>query len=61
MSDMANRIIIAAQEIGIPLEQNESSKKQPFHYWKEFWKKAKNVKIIHGLDAHSVEELRIIS
>jgi histidinol-phosphatase (PHP family) len=58
MSDMADRIIISAQKMGIPLEQNESSKKQSFHYWKEFWEKAEHTKIIHGLDAHSVGELR---
>ena len=56
-------IIDAAVEKSIPLEMNESSKLEEYHFWPEFWDLAKErgAKIIHGLDAHSVSELRFIA
>ncbi len=61
MEDIARRIIDAAREADIPLEQNESSKKADNLYWEEFWKIAgSTVRIVHGLDAHSLNELYMI-
>ena len=59
MATTALEIINAAQAYGIPLEQNEESKRNKRHYWPEFWNLAgENIQIIHGLDAHSVDELK---
>ncbi|MCR5323936.1 MAG: PHP domain-containing protein [Lachnospiraceae bacterium] len=61
MEDIARRIINAAGEANIPLEQNESSKKIEKQYWEEFWKIAgSKVKTVHGLDAHFLKELYIV-
>ena len=59
METTALEILNAAQAYGIPLEQNEESKRNKRHYWPEFWNLAgENIQIIHGLDAHSVDELK---
>ena len=60
MQMITQRIIKNARDFGIPLEQNESSKKEKYHYWNEFWEQAYNVQIIHGLDAHSIAEIRLV-
>ena len=58
MEEMAERIISAAQRCGIPLEKNESSKREANYYWEEFWQMAEErVEAIRGLDAHSLKEL----
>lgn len=58
MSDVSSKIIQAAKSRGIPLEQNEASMRQKEHFWPEFWMLAKGqTQIIHGLDAHFVNEL----
>lgn len=58
MKTTALEIINTAQAYGIPLEQNEESKHKKRHYWPEFWNLVEeNIQIIHGLDAHSVDEL----
>ncbi len=59
--ELAIPIIEAAKEARIPLEQNEGSKASGDQYFEEFWKLAEEIggiQIVHGLDAHSVEELR---
>ena len=61
MEDIAVRIIAAAKEANIPLEQNESSRKAGNLYREEFWKIAgPDVSIVHGLDAHCLKELYLI-
>lgn len=61
MDKCAEMIISAAEDMDIPLEQNEHSKEKKYNFWQQFWEKADGkVKIIHGLDAHKIEELRII-
>lgn len=62
MQSLAEQIVKAAVAMDIPLEQNESSKRQKHHYWPEFWKRAGNTpKIIRGLDAHAVKELKLVT
>ena len=63
MTKYALGIIDAAIEKNIPLEINESSKSEEYHYWLQFWKLAKErgAMIIRGLDAHSVAELKLIT
>ena len=61
MSDIAQKIISAAAEQGIPLEQNEASKQEKNLYRDEFWiLTTPQTKIIHGLDAHCLNELKMI-
>ena len=61
MGSVAKEIILAAEQMEIPLEQNESSKKHKRQYWQELWDLAEgHVQIVHGLDAHAVNELRIV-
>lgn len=61
MERIAKEIILAAEQMEIPLEQNESSKRHKHQYWQEFWNLAEgHVQIVHGLDAHAVNELRIV-
>lgn len=61
MERVAKEIILAAEQMEIPLEQNESSRKHKHQYWQEFWDLAEgHVQIVHGLDAHAVKELRIV-
>ena len=61
MANMAERIISLAFDNNIPLEQNEASKIDKHHFWEEFWELNNGrVKVVHGLDAHSLEELKIV-
>ena len=60
MQAISKDIIKAAIKVGIPLEQNEASKKRKRNYWNEFWELADETKIIHGLDAHHLSEMKII-
>ena len=60
MQIIADRIIHSAGDNNTLLEQNESSKKEKHHYWPEFWVKVKAAQIIHGLDAHSLKEIKIM-
>ena len=57
---IADCIIHAAADNDILLEENEASKKEKHHYWSEFWAKVEAAQVIHGLDAHSLQEIRII-
>ena len=59
MEKVSLNIISAAKTYNIPLEQNESSRRQKNHYWKEFWDLTdEKTEIIHGLDAHSLKDLK---
>ena len=60
MAEISKEIIEIACKSKIPLEVNESSKKQKKQYWQEFWELASEAKQIHGLDAHSRGEIRLI-
>ena len=61
MNAMAVNITHFAQLAGIPLEQNESSRTVPNYFRDEFWRLAEGkVEIIRGLDAHSINEIRLI-
>ena len=53
-------LIDIARRRNIPLEINESSKLQNNHYREEFWDRAYEVQIIHGVDAHSIDEVRML-
>ena len=57
---IADRIIHVASDNNIPLEQNEGSKRERHHYWQEFWNNVDSNLVIHGLDAHSLAEIRLI-
>ena len=62
-SDVAEKIWRTAAECGIPLEQNESSKRHKKHYRKEFWnfhEYYSEVDIVRGLDAHFLKELTLL-
>ena len=68
-SDMAifgTNILFAAKINNIPAEINNSSKGHKHHFWPEFWKMIetddalRECKIVKGLDAHYLEELRIL-
>ena len=60
MATMADHIIDSARRRNIPLEIHESSKLQNNHYREEFWDRAYEVQIIHGVDAHSIDEVRML-
>lgn len=61
MAQMAERIIAAARKYDLPLELNEASKQRKNQYWEGFWNLAQgHVKMVRGLDAHSLEELKIL-
>ena len=61
MAQMAERIIAAAKKYDLPLELNEASRQRKNQYWEEFWNLAQgHVKMVRGLDAHSLEELKIL-
>lgn len=62
METVATSIIQAAVVGNTPLEQNEESKRNKRHYWPQFWELAAkhDIQVIHGLDAHSVDELKLI-
>ena len=57
---LAMQIITAAKQYGVPLEQNESSKRHINLYRPEFWQLCDGVEIIHGLDAHGSSEIRLV-
>lgn len=60
MEKLSADMIKLAIENNIVLEQNISSMSKKNQYWKEFWDLVpENVNTIIGLDAHSVEELKI--
>ena len=67
MQSLSETIIREAGKRGMFLEQNEASKKEPNHYWPQFWKTAESMKndfdpellIIKGLDAHSSKEIEL--
>lgn len=64
MEQVAVNIIRAAVKYQTPLEQNESSKRQKHAYWQEFWDLAldtHDIRVVHGLDAHSVTELKFVN
>ena len=59
MAMLAEKMITKAQLLEIPLEQNESSKLRKHQYWNEFWElNADRCKIVKGLDAHSLDEMK---
>ena len=61
MGQMAERIIAAAKKYDLPLELNEAFKQRKNQYWEGFWNLAQGrVKMVRGLDAHSLEELKIL-
>ena len=68
MKSLSDIIIKSAIEKNILLEINEESKRRRRYYWKEFWDSlavyqeeyGKRACAIHGLDAHSPGELRLI-
>ena len=62
MEEISKKIIEAATERNIPLEQNQESMRHKGHFRPEFWNiaKAYNVNIIQGLDAHSLQELGVV-
>lgn len=61
MSFISKQLITSTRQMSIPLEINESSKKQKHHYWQEFWNMASGIQLIYGLDAHSLDEIRLLS
>ena len=61
MSEIAEQIITTALRYGIPLEQNESSKRDKNLYWDEFWEQNNGrCSIVRGLDAHFLNELELL-
>lgn len=59
MQVMAENIIHTAQHYKVLLEQNESSKRHPHHYWPEFWNIVNDEFVVSGLDAHALSEIYI--
>ena len=59
MQAISKDIIKAAIKVGIPLEQNETYKKRKRNYWNEFWELAGESKIIYGLDAHHLSDIKL--
>lgn len=57
---LSKLIIQTAQQMNIPLEINEESKRQKYHYWNEFWILAAEIQCINGLDAHSLKAIRLL-
>ena len=70
LAEIGRGIIEQAIRHGVILEQNESSRRHKYQYWKEFWVMAeeisdnkpdgKDLKIIRGLDAHETGELAML-
>ena len=60
MDAMAEQIIACACKMNIPIEINEASKNQNNHFREEFWDKAGAAQVIHGVDAHALDELRVL-
>lgn len=57
MEEVSRMIGQTALETGLPLEQNEESKREDM-YWEQFWELVpKGVTLVHGLDAHYLQEL----
>ncbi|MBE5905470.1 MAG: PHP domain-containing protein [Lachnospiraceae bacterium] len=57
MEQVSRDIIKTAKETGMPLEQNEASKREGL-YWQQFWDLVpEGIEIVHGLDAHELKEL----
>ena len=70
LADISKAMIEHAIKYDVILEQNESSKKNKHHYWKEFWELAetvsdmsdnKSLRIIRGLDAHNTGEISMLT
>ena len=65
--DLADQLIQVAIHNQVALEQNENSKRKTGLYRPEFWSRMKStdethsVRIINGLDAHSVKEMELLS
>ena len=67
MQHLSELIVQEAGRRSMFLEQNEVSKKEPYHYWPQFWKVAEGMRndfdaelmIIKGLDAHSTKEIML--
>ena len=67
MQHLSELIVQEAGRRSMFLEQNEASKKEPYHYWPQFWKVAEGMRndfdaelmIIKGLDAHSTKEIML--
>ena len=59
--ELSRQIKECAEHTGVVLEKNISNmfeKKRKHLYWREFWMDLpKEVKVIYGVDAHSVDEL----
>lgn len=59
--ELSRQIKECAVHTGVVLEKNISNmfeKKRKHLYWQEFWRGlSKEVKVIYGVDAHSVEEM----
>ena len=62
MDEVAGNIIDEAFRARIPLEINESSVLRNHQFRPEFWAWTidHRVKVLHGLDAHSPEELKLL-
>ena len=60
MDAMAGQIRACACNMNIPLEINEASMNQTNHFRQEFWDKAGAAQVIHGVDAHALDELRVL-
>lgn len=62
MDQIAYAIISEAFQARIPLEINESSLGRDHQFWPEFWANSVcgRVPVLHGLDAHSPEELKLL-
>ena len=63
MEEISKRIIDAAREKDIPIEQNQESMHHKGHFRPEFWDIAKlcGVNIVQGLDAHKLQDIKIIN
>lgn len=58
MEAMSVRIIEAAHEANILLEQNRESMEYENYYWPQFWSlTGEGIKVITGLDAHSISDM----
>ncbi len=61
MADISKKIIDAVRGTDIYLEKNYASSLKRNHYWNEFWELVPdNVRTVKGLDAHSVDSLKIL-
>ena len=62
MDNIADNIVTEAWRAKIPLEINESSLTREHQFWPEFWSWTINerVPVLHGVDAHSPNELKLL-